>query len=265
MKSQIKDKNMVSKDGRRRGVLAASLMAGLLAFGQTGAQIPVTDGASIAKQIIASLTRAAEHGKTIAEWKKQYDHFQQQLTDLQNMASLNGIDMYGGLKRRDENYNVDVACPNATTSVGDIMGLLKSALAKLDLNGDALSEQSTVCVRIQKTKNAKYNEMVKLLEKMNARARELKSINDRQRGKKGQGELAGTMKSLADFNATMEVEMENSKNMMRTYDMYIETLQEDQRMLAKRALQGKPPSILGTLVQGAALEGALRTLGDRKR
>jgi len=71
---------------------AALAMSGLLGMGSASAQIPVTDGASIAQEIM-------NHVETIAKWKEQYDQMKEQIDELQQQNqklqqtfnSLNGV------------------------------------------------------------------------------------------------------------------------------------------------------------------------------
>lgn len=261
MNVHIKGKNRGRTAGRRLSLLTA-LLTGFLAAGQAGAQIPVTDVASIAKQVFTSLERALEHVETIKKWKQQFDNFEKELTKFTTMLKLNGIDIRQDLKPRGLTDGVELACPSVAElpSFTEVFNILS-----LDENAEITKQQEKICVKIQMARNIRYNEMIKVLERIEKRAQDLEALKRKQETMSDDpGAMAGAMNNMSSFMSQTQIDMQYSQSVIESYDIYIASLQDDQRKLAKAAMRGKK-TILGTVAQGLVLEGALQGLRSRDR
>jgi hypothetical protein len=72
-----------------------------------------------------------------------------------------------------------------------------------------------------------------------------------------QGALAANDNEAQRFLIRTSMELDYWQARMRAYNDYIESLKWDQTRLAKRALAGKKTSVVGEVVQAAALKAAL--------
>ncbi|MCW1979372.1 hypothetical protein [Xanthomonas campestris] len=212
-----------------------------------------------------------EYGKELSRWKetaeqyqKEYTHYQQQLIRLQSL-NLTGSTMQDNFTERDLNYGLENSCPGA--GGGDLVSIvgdaIKSQMPKLslDMQGDLITQQLKVCQLLVMTDNARYNESVRMLKRLIQRNEDFKNRVERQRKGVGtsQGALAANDNEVARFMTQNSMDLDYWQAKIKAYDSYEVALKNDQKRLAKRALNGDkgPNKILGQLVQAVALKTAL--------
>jgi hypothetical protein len=159
----------------------------------------------------------------------------------------------------DPEYGLEDACRKKS---GDgPLGAI-SSLFTPDANQEILGQQLEICKRIVRAENLKYNETVRYLRSLHDRQRDLQTIDDR-RGSVGseQGKLQALSYDIERYQQNSKMDLDNWQAMITAYDSYIAQLNKYQQRLANRALRGKQPDMLTSIVQGAVLKKAL---DDRK-
>ncbi|WP_308683756.1 hypothetical protein [Xanthomonas arboricola] len=245
--------------------LAASLLLYMgLCASQANAQVITHDPMTLESMI-------AEYGKDFDRWKetlsqyqKEYSHYQQQLIKLQSL-NLTGSTMQDNFTERDLNYGMENACPGAGGSdmVSIVGNAIKSSMPNisLDMQGDLVTQQLKVCQLLVMTDNARYNESVRMLKRLVQRNQDFQNRVERQRKTVGtsQGALAANDNEVARFMTQNSMDLDYWQARVKAYDSYEVALKNDQKRLAKRALNGDkgPNKILGQLVQAVALKTAL--------
>lgn len=245
--------------------LAAGLLLAIaLCAGQANAQVITHDPVTL-ESIIAEYGKELKRwGETTAQYKKEYDHYQQQLIKLQSL-NLTGSTMQDNFTERDLNYGMENACPGAGGSdmVSIVGNAIKSSMPNisLDMQGDLVTQQLKVCQLLVMTDNARYNESVRMLKRLVQRNQDFQNRVERQRRTVGtsQGALAANDNEVARFMTQNSMDLDYWQARVKAYDSYEVALKNDQKRLAKRALNGDkgPNKILGQLVQAAALKTAL--------
>ncbi|MBK0024945.1 hypothetical protein IAE57_02120 [Stenotrophomonas sp. S48] len=203
------------------------------------------------------MAKAIEQYKRQAEhYKQQVEHYKQQLIQLNPLPRTDSV-MSDSFSERSEDYQLQERCPGAA---GRGIGGLPRALGDLlpGIGGDAASEQTRICARIVRARNTQYNATVRMLDRLVQRNRQFEAIQT-QRSQTGnsQGNLAANDNEVHRFAAQNEMDLQHWQAQMKAYDGYIEGLTAQRAQLARQALDGKPPSLLGQLVRGAVLARAL--------
>lgn len=248
------------------------VMAGALLAGSANAQWVVTDPTHTMQTWIGHMmTRMegymqryqdqAEYLQQAQRWVQSYQHMQQQLIQVQGFMAAS-MPMTDQFESHTDDYGMQDRCPGTTGSL-NLQSLWQSFSP--DVNGEVTEQQLQICQKIVLSENAKYNETVKLLRKMRDRTNEFAEIQGR-RSQVGtsQGLLEANESDVSRFTTQTQMDLDYWQAMMTAYDSYIGLLNQDQQRLANAALNGKR-TVWGTVVQGAALEGALRTLKQRDR
>ncbi|WP_234414507.1 MULTISPECIES: DUF4141 domain-containing protein [Stenotrophomonas] len=234
---------------RAMRLLACVAVAMLLLAGPAHATWTVNDPQSMAKAI-EQYKRQAEH------YKQQVEHYKQQLIQLNPLPRTDSV-MTDSFSERSEDYQLQERCPGAA---GRGIGGLTSRLGDLlpGIGGDAASEQTRICARIVRARNTQYNATVRMLDRLVQRNQQFEAIQT-QRSQTGnsQGKLAANDNEVHRFAAQNEMDLQHWQAQMKAYDGYIEGLTAQRAQLARQALDGKPPSLLGQLVRGAVLARAL--------
>jgi len=237
--------------------LAAGLLLAVgLCCGQANAQVIVNDRMSLTKTLQEYAKEAQRWKQTLQQYKDQIAHYQQQLINLQNL-NLSGSVMEDDFKERDLSYGVEDACPSPNGSgISGILDSFKNILP--NMQGDLVEEQLKVCQLLVRNDNARYNESVRMLQRLIQRNKEFTDKIEKQRNSVGtsQGALAANDNEVSRFIAQNSMDVDYWQARMKAYDAREMTLKNDQSRLAKRALNGSQ-SLLGQVVQAAALKTAL--------
>jgi hypothetical protein len=202
-----------------------------------------------------------EYGKQLERWNATASHYRQQLISLGGLSfDASKLRSQGDtFPEVDPDYGLEDACRKRNE--GGVLGGITS-MFRPDANADILNEQLKICGRIVRAENLKYNETVRFLNDLRARQRELQGL-DARRGSVGnqQGKLQAAFYDVQRYQQNAKMDMDNWQAMMTAYDNYIAQLNKYQQRLAQRALRGKQPDIITTVVQGAVLK---KVLNDKK-
>lgn len=248
--------------------LAISLaLVCVVSAGSANALVLVEDLPHTIQNIITQLgTQAkhvAEYSAQAQRWAQQYQHMQQQLIKLQAFMSISQTPMTDNFQERAEDYGMAEACPSADG--GSPLADFGRWLAP-DMEGDIVPQQQTICRYIVTAENRKYNETVKLLRSLRQHAQQWQQIEKQRMTQVGasEGALAANENNVNRFTTQLQQDLDYWQAMMTAYDSYIGLLNVEQQRLAERAMRGKH-DILGTVVQGAVLKGALEAARSRDR
>lgn len=239
------------------GVLALGCV---MAAGSVNAQWVVTDpghmAANIGQQIKTSVERAAEFGKEMAEWKKQYDHFQQQLIKFQSfLDNPIALPTSEPWRELDKAQVVEQRCRQ--TGGGSILGNLMSRVG-LNLDGDLSEQQMQICVNIESAKVEKFNYTVRFSRDTVPEMQRLLGQVQRQRGTSSdQGNVEGVDSESMRLANDLDIKYQMYQAQMAIYDAYIVAMVDKQNTLAKRGLKGQQ-TLIGSAISTAAMAGALQ-------
>lgn len=229
--------------------------------GPVSAGALVTDIGNILQSFISAVQNvsmqgndAAEYAKQAQRWQVQYDQYMQQLVNVQAQLRTVGLPEMQALVPIEETYMVKETCGGNGHGFQQIW-------AMVDMQNDASvrSQQLQICVNIRMMKNKKYNDSVDYLtHSIPGMKKVLADIHAVRASSNDQGTVQGAdSESLRAANQLETSGLEWQGRMM-AYDAYIETMQENQRILASEALKGsRSKRLVRSVVQSAALKRAL--------
>lgn len=256
---------------RKSRVATSIALACALMAESANAQFAVVDAPHTIQNVLTQLgTQAkhvAEYGKQAQRWIQQYQHMQQQLIQLQGFVSA-AMPMTDQFESRPDDYGMKDECPGSTGSLS-LAGLRQQFVP--DMDAEVIEQQLKICQRTVLAENAKYNETVRVLKDLRARATEFQQLEVRRISVgSSQGDLAANENDVNRFSTRVQMDLEYWQAMMTGYDSYIVALNKDQQRLARKALNGQKNdgpvgNLLGTIVQGATLKVALKAASGRDR
>ncbi|MBW8850207.1 MAG: hypothetical protein JF600_05455 [Xanthomonadales bacterium] len=247
------------RKARKAPFLTSIALACALASGNASAGIPVFDGTALGRAIADFIAQVATWGTEAERWVSQFQHYQQQLTKLDQIFSQAQLAFGQQFQKRSETEGIDERCNGGS---GNMLSDLISSFG-LNMNGDIVAQQKALCTYIVIMQNKKYNDQVEAMNTLLQKTRE--DIKKQMLQLAGSSSNGGMDSNAANATAGLQTILANyQETQQRTamYDAIISTLKEDQRQLAKRALKGDQgssmlTSAVGAVVSTAALAGAL--------
>ncbi|SFS16791.1 hypothetical protein SAMN05216570_3383 [Dyella sp. OK004] len=222
--------------------LLAPLLLGLLSS-NTYAQWQVADREHIQADAEAWV-------KQWAQWKQQFDQWEQQYFTMLNVVQAGPafIDT-GQLERRGPDDGMAQQCPEPGALAGKIV-----------------QQQNAFCRMLLQVNNNRYNVLVDLNQQIDRRNQEMRAILAKRITDVSSKDLGG-LKSfgteMQTFQANVEHDMNNAEAALKRYASLAETIKQQQAQLTEQAFKSAPSGsgsgLLGGLVQGATLKGALET------
>lgn len=251
--------------------LAGAMLVAALAAGDMHAQQAVVDLPHTIQSYIGHLLGRveayAQRYQDQLQYVKELEHFRQQLVSASQLIdSSMPMALTLNVKERDVDFNMDKECkdPDGGASTMPSPSQLWRRVAP-DLNGDVKAQQHKLCQQIVIAQNERFNEQVRMVKNIQKRDAELKDIARRgQSVGSAQGKQDTNLAELSQFRARTAMDLQYSQSSLVAYDGLIASMNADQQLLAKQALNGNG-STVGSVVQGAVLKGALQALRQRNR
>lgn len=255
-------KNRKARRSPRRSRLAALVLgwAAIMSVGPVSAGWPVFDYSNLLQAIMdyelsdsSLIADAAEYKKQYDRWQDTLKQYQQALVKVQAALSSFGLPDQAPLEKVEEDYLVAQTC-------GVSGGLSAASLFKkfvFNPDGDVMEQQKQICVNIRMMQNRKYNESIDFLTVTVPKMQDdLLRIYEQRAKSNDQGNVQGSDSESLRIANDMVVAAQTWQTRMQSYDAYIEAMQTNQKIVAQGALKGKP-GLLSELVKTAALKGAL--------
>lgn len=249
-----------SRTARKAPFLTSLALACALMTGNAGAGIPVTDVGNMPNHIITQIQSYLNQLNTYTSkiqdathQARDYQHMIQQLTQLDQMFQQALLSYSQNFQKRNEFEGVTERCKGGS---GSLVSDLISSFG-LNLNGDIVAQQKALCTYIVVLQNKKYNDQV---DAMTTLLTETQRDITRQHQQIGSSNTNGKMDTnTAVSTAGIQQVLANyqqTQQRIQMYDSIIATLKEDQKQLARRALDGQS-SMIGAMISTATLAAAL--------
>lgn len=248
----------------RRTALTLVLMAGTFA-GATQAQVLVTDTVAIAAteegfksqlaQSIAQYTKQGlEYAKQVQQYATQLEQLRNILTKIESLGT--GISLMPKslekLSAAQSDRLVDQACPGAPLGAA-IGGAVSSFLGSS--NQPIVERQRLICREIVLLQIDQYNITAEALGELTTQASTVQKLNDIINGIGSLGESSSATSQAQQYIAQLQTASITWKKQIEADQAMIETLQQQQGILARVALNGSN-TVLGHVVNAAALKTA---------
>lgn len=245
-------------------MLALALIAGLFA-NAARAQVLVTDATAISTteegfksqlaQTIEQYTKQGmQYAKQLEQYRTQMEQLRNILTKIQSLGT--GISLVPKsmekLSEDESNLLVDQACPGAPMGAaagGAISGLLGSAHQPIT------ARQQLICREIVLLQVDQYNITADALSELTTQASTVQKLNDVVNGISTLGESNSATSQAQQYMAQLQTASYTWKKQVDADEAMITTLQHQQSLLAKVALNGSN-TVLGHVVNAVALKAA---------
>jgi hypothetical protein len=247
----------------RQTTLTLALIAGVFASGAQ-AQVLVTDATAISTaqegfksqlaQTVEQYTKQGmQYAKQIEQYQQQILQYEQILTSIQSLAT-GGITLTSGKLTpiNDASNLIQQSCPGANG--GGILGSMTSIVSS-SFSSSVTKNQQNICAQIVLAQVDKYNKTVKVVNDTQQFGQELQQITASLKKMTTQGDSDRVSANTAAHSEQLAWEMQDWQSQMKKDDAVIATLQQQQGILAKIALNGSN-TILGNVVQAAAFAKA---------
>lgn len=266
---------------RRCCATAVGVLLSLSMAGAAHAQMAVTDPGHTGFTYSGWMVQGEEYVKQADRWKKERDHYEQQLADAKKFFQAQGMAMTMDFSERPLDYGMSESCPDPESKPGPggassftsfvnntLSGISAWRPLGLDKSADLKTDMLELCAQIIATENKKYNETVRLLKNIKQRDDELEGLDGYRRGVgTHQGRLATSNNQLSAFAARTQMDLQYTETVIKTYNEHIANLRQAQALISKRILEGgDKTAVVSALLQGATLKGALagiRAVRDR--
>lgn len=253
----------------RQTTLTLALIAGVFASGAQ-AQVLVTDTAAIStseegfkSQLAQSVEQYTKQGmqyaKQIEQYKTQLEQLRNILTKIQSLGT--GISLVPKnmekLTQDQSNQLVDQACPGAPPGAvvsGVISDLLGSSHQPITVR------QQLICQKIVLLQVDEYNLVAEALSQLNGQASTVQKLTGIVNSISTLGESNSATSQAEQYMAQLQTASDTWKKQIDADEAAIATLQQQQGVLAKVALNGSN-TVLGHVVNAVALKAAF-TIND---
>lgn len=238
--------------------LTALLIASTATYStRTSAQWAVTDVVQTQNAVLYYADMLKRWGETAQHYASTLEFWQQQLIKIKSLQ-FSLFTMKQSFPKIPDDYGVAQACPGGTSTLTDITGALGSLTGNL-AGKDITSQQREVCVLIQRTLNRKYSATRLYLERIDAQASALRKLADLRLHdvQKSPGALSSYSADTSKYAADMAQARDAWKTNMEQLDAQLDMLKRRQSVLSRQAIDGPPKTLVGTLVEMAALKVAL--------
>lgn len=247
----------------RQSALTLALLASFFTCA-TQAQVLVTDTTAISTseegfksqlaQTVQQYTKQLEEYKTqLDQYTTQISQYQQILTSVQGLAT-GGITLTSGHLEPigDASNLIQQACPGANGGglLGDMTSIVTSSF-----NQSITTNQQNICAQIVLAQVDKYNKTVKVVNDTQQFGQQLQQLTSSLNKITTQGDSNRAASNVGYQSSQIASEMVDWDSQMKKDDSIIATLQQQQSILAKVALNGSN-TILGNVVQAGAFAAA---------
>lgn len=246
-----------------RSVCTALLLGvALTATNGAQAQYAVYDGANWFENLwtkfqtsYARIEATAEYAKDELRWMEQLKRYSDALVTINGQINSFGLPAAAPLTRVPDNYLVLETCGTGDLS---LTGLFKTFVYKPE--GDWRAQQREICVNIRTMRNRKFNESLEFaggtLEQMQ---KALEAISTLRTASNLLGNVTAVDSDSLRAANDISVKVQQWEARMKSYDAYIEVMEENQRVVAALALKGDPNKrLIGDMVKTTILAGVLK-------
>lgn len=241
------------RTARKAPFLTSLALACAFMTGSAGAGIPVTDVGNMPNHVITQIQSYLNQLNTLRSKVQDATHMAQELTQLDQVFQQALLSYGQNFQTRPETEGVLERCKGGS---GSLISDLVSSFG-LNLNGDIVAQQKALCSYIVVLQNKKYNDQV---EAMRTLLTETQRDINRQHTQLSSSNTNGKMDTNAAVSSAgiqqILTNYQQTQQRIQMYDSMISTLKEDQKQLARRALDGET-SMIGSIISTAALAGAL--------
>jgi hypothetical protein len=243
-----------------KSLIVVLSLAGWLAPSVVGAQVIVTDPILEGAQTSSNVTQGTQLAKQLLQLEQQIRSYATQLEQLRNI--LTRIQSVGSnismtpkslqlLDSTQSDKLVEQACPGPGMSpAGIVSGVISGFLGK-NSNQPITERQQLVCKQIVLLQIDEYNVTAEALGELTVQQSAVQKLSDIVGSISTMGESSSASSQTQQFLSQLQAASDTWKKQVEADDSMIATLQQQQAVLSKVALNGSN-TILGDIVQAGA-------------
>ncbi len=232
-----------------------------LAASTASAQVIVSDPILAGAKAQSNATQATQLAKQILQYTKQIEQYATEMEQLRQMLTKieslgTGMSLFPKtlepLGSTDTDKLIEQACPGAPLG-GIVSGAIGSLLG--NANKSITERQDLICREIVLLQVDEYNITAKALETLTAQQSTVQKLDDLVTAISTFGESSSATSQAEQYLVQLQTAGDTWKQQIAADDAMIETLQQQQGILAKVALGGSN-TVLGHVVNAVALKAA---------
>ncbi|HEV7123134.1 MAG TPA: hypothetical protein VGN24_06865 [Rhodanobacter sp.] len=243
-----------------KSLIVVLSLAGWLAPSVVGAQVIVTDPILEGAQTSSNVTQGTQLAKQLLQLEQQIRSYATQLEQLRNI--LTRIQSVGSnismtpkslqlLDSTQSDKLVEQACPGPGMSpAGIVSGVISGFLGK-NSNQPITERQQLVCKQIVLLQIDEYNVTAEALGELTVQQSAVQKLSDIVGSISTMGESSSASSQTQQFLSQLQAASDTWKKQVEADDSMIATLQQQQAVLSKVALNGSN-TVLGDIVQAGA-------------
>lgn len=213
----------------------------------------------------AQLAKTVEqYGKQIQQYEKQIQQYTTQLQQYaQMLSSIKGLRTGMSLTPNklehigDPGSLIQANCAGA--SGGGLLGGVLENLGSI-ANQSITQSQRQICAQIVTTQIDKYNKTVDMLSQMNNYSTMFQKVQQVELAVSTMADSGRANNQAQVYSGALATQMANWQAQMQADDAIIKTLQDQQAILAKVALNGGNGSMLGDALPDATFQTAISNI-----
>lgn len=196
--------------------------------------------------------------KQVQQYETQLQQYQQMLSSIQNIS--NGLSLAPNQLQQITNTDslIQGACPSSSGS-GGLTGLVSNMMNSMTslMSQSIRQSQLQICGQIVTTQVAKYNSTVDMLNNLHDYGSQFQQLDNLLQGNPTQADAERAAAQVEKYNSAVNTQMSNWQASMKADDAIISTLQGQQSILGRVALNGSN-TVLGNVVQAGAFAAAFQ-------
>ena len=236
---------------RKTGLaLALSLACGLFAT-SASAQWAVIDNASISSNSTNFLNQL---NQTVKQWQTELQEYAQMQSSIAGLSTGMSLTPNQLQPVPDATSLIQANCAGGSGSglTGNIMNSLSSLMTQ-----SITQSQQQICAQIVSTEVDKYNKTVAMLNQMNTYSNMFQQVQQVGQSISTFADSGRANNQAQTYSNALTTEMSNWQAQMKADDAIINTLQEQQGILARVALSGSNGSILSGALPDSTFQNVM--------
>jgi hypothetical protein len=251
-----------SRSNRKAPLIASLALACAFAAGNAGAGIPVTDVGNMPNHIITQINSLLNQINTYTQkfqdytqYAREIQHMTQQLTQLDQLFGVVTLEMTPITQKSAAELSKAISerCNTSSSPITDIFSVIG-----LDMNGDIVAQQKVKCTQIVTLQFKQFNELAKMMQKLEKTQLEIKKLEGQMNNSSGNGQMDTNVAQTQKMISQVLADAQYTDIAVRSYEGMIKMVEADQKQLATRALKGDKQGVNG-LIQTMVSTGALAT------
>ncbi len=238
---------------RSNRLAAVCVVVACLFASSASAQVLTLDNTNNATNIAGFAKQLAQ---TVQQYQVEFQTLQNMLVTAQSLGTTPPTFTSQLPMINDTSQLISAKCPGATgtSAVTDIMNTITTSLAP---SSYIVTAQQQICAQIVQLQVKEYNATATLYNKMPQYGTSIQQLTQLANSINSMGSSSAVQTQAQSYSSQLSTDVSGWQTELQSDDAMIQSLQQQQSILARVALHGSN-TILGNVVQATALEAAFK-------